>query len=340
MKRVIVLMLLTISLAALWSASAEDILKSRDVIAYNCDAGLFLMDVNTGNEIQITTANEVNNVIWSKDGKVLYRTFYNKDYDSYRDEFELFQISLPSLEETRLMSTIIDGNTVIDVEIALGADNNVYVIGKNHGYDEEREQAFYDSTINSYYNIVTKQFISLPKNNKKEPELLQIKKLKPVVTEGYFIKNQIIEEYASKHYELFVNKSQQKNGEFTRLTKYGAPQDNINLHEKPVDFMVSPNDSVIVYCYYYYYSDPGGDYAYTCAVSIDGIHQQFLTSPAGINDDDCFVWTDDSRLIFSQAIENNEGGQNLCILGKDWKISVLKPFEAYDIPDVFYRYKQ
>lgn len=338
-KLLITVMLLTI-VFALSSVTAEEILSGKDVIAYKSKVGLFLMDADSGNEIMVPTANEIDDVFWDKTGARLFRTMAQPAPDQ-EFIFELYEVILPALSEVKLTEQQYDNfdNTIDDIAAGMGTDGKIYVSSFMWSYLADgtpyktnlRTWGFYDLEKNTY------QALENPSNFK--PEYYSPKMLKSVTSEGYGITNQLVDDGGQPRFELFnvLSKGDEK-PVFTPLTFWEAPAPNIHLKLIPTDFLLSPNDSLVVYSYHYFTNDPNSDLPYTWVCSRDGKRKKFLSDTIGVTMDHTMVWTSGSRLIYLTKDKENDSTL-LCLLQKDLSVKELKKFEAQDTPFLYYRYR-
>jgi hypothetical protein len=340
MKQLFVLCIMILASLALWGQKAEDILKSKHVIAYTGYTGTYLMDINTGKEVEIPLQDDTYQLIWDKSGTRLFRVIYNKNFGTQEDFFALREIQLPAFTEVDLMSTPVDGSYVLNVEAALGEDGNIYLYELLSEYDEYEAEYYSDWYVTYFYNPVSNKIEELSEGQNSAKDYLP-PNFKPVVTKGYGIYNKQIDETTTNHYELFItDKPDAKEPVYRRLTTFKPTKQNINLNGKLIDFWVSPNDSLIAYSYHYYISDPGGDFGYTMVTSRDGKKNMYISDVSSLKIKKDITWSADSRLIYCTDDTENEDNIKLCTLNRHWKVKTLKTMSKDSYPKLYYRYKK
>jgi hypothetical protein len=339
MKRILILCAILLAGLALWSQTAAEILSSKDVIAYVCNAGAFLLDVNTGKEVKIPMQGGVTSMLWDKTGTHLYRVNYIQNFGSGSDSLMLSEIQLPSLQEKVLLDIPVDGSVTLNLSVEMGTDGRIYLYELIEEYDEYEDEYYRDWYVYYFYNPETGKMEEM-KEGEMSAATYSPAYLKKIVTDGYGIKNEFTEHPSGLLYELFITDNPKtQNPQYRQLTHFDPQGENINPNGKLTDFWVSPNDSLIVYSYHYYISDPGGDFGFNHVITRDGKKTLPIPMASSIKEMKGMTWTPDSRLIFCQEQEKPEAKVLLCVMNKDLKAKTLKTLDQYDYPKVYYRHR-
>lgn len=339
MQRIIILIIMILTSLGLWSQTAEQILKSNDVIAYNCELGIFLMDVNTGKEVKVPSVAPATQLIWDKTGSRLFAVWYNKNYVTKVDTLKISEIKLPSLQEVEIINMNADGTIDANIEVGLAEDGRLYIFELIIDYDYEVNEKYYTWYVNYYIDLQSNQLMELPEGEFSPPGYYP-PYLKKIVTEGYGIKNLWLFGVNPARYELFISdEPDAPKPDYKQLTLLNPPSEYFYLHGDPIEFWVSPNDSLIVYSYHYYINDPEIDYGYSLVISRDGKKQQVVTNANPISKSKNTLWTKDSRLIYCQSASETENKVNLNILDKNFQVKTLKSLPEFDFPIISYRHK-
>ncbi len=340
MKRILILCTLLLAWLALWSQTAGEILNSKDVIAYINKAGVFLMDVNTGKEVKVPVSGESTSLIWDKTGSHLYRVNYSQNFGSSSDTLLLSEIQLPSLQEKILLDIPVDASVTLNLSPQLGTDGRIYLYELQEEYDEYDDEYYKEWYVNYYYNPETGKMEEMEEGEMSAATYFP-SYLKKIVTDGYGIKNEFAEHPSGLLYELFITDNPDAaKPVYRQLTHFDPKGEEINPNGNLTDFWVSPNDSLIVYSYHYYISDPGGDFGYNHVITRDGKKTIPIPIASAIKELTSMTWTPDSRLVFCRSVEQPKGTVELCILDKNWKVRTLKSLDEYDFPKVYYRHSQ
>jgi hypothetical protein len=339
MKILITATLLILIICTLTSVEFKDIIGSNDVMAYTLNGQLFIMDINTGYELELDAEIMVEDVIWDRKGKQIYYSILASENSSLNTQnLVLYKITPPILKPIQLAECKYDDKDQDFVEIRLGKDGNIYFIGKKYPRNADWDKTDPHETLLGYYNPPSNKYINDLQAIQKIPEYYNSSVLNNITTKDYTIKSIISHDSGFNHPELYILKSYHNEGEeFRRLTNFGPRQKTINIKDTDIDFMISPNDSLIVYSYHYCYSKLDEDFAYSCVASLDGKYSEFLTLESGLFNANRFFWTRDSRLVFLQEVDNVKGGWKICLLDKKRQIKVLKVLGDYDIVELFYR---
>ena len=326
----LLLLLFTLSL---WGATAETILASKHVLAYSTPDTLYLMDVNTGKNVLVPTSTPTTTILWSIDGKRLFRTYYN-----YSDSLCLYEVLLPSLKEKQLGYINLSDTYYSNIKADLKTDGNIYISGEWEEYDEYEDDYYWESGILKSYDLKTGVFGD-PTSESYKYSVYEPKKIKPIVTSGYGIINKIADEPAPMHYELYITDNPNaKDPVYRRLTTLDYKAKEINPVLKDINFQVSPNDSLVVLSHHYYISDPGGDFGYNTLVSKNGKNSVFISEAFDISSSNAIRWTSDSRLIFIRYENGERAGWSINIIEKNWKERQLKYIDSMYSPQISYRY--
>lgn len=337
MKRMLVLCALILMNLVLWGQTAKEILNSKDVLAYVSNDGIYLMDVNTGKEVKVPVSGSTTKLIWDLTGTKLYRVDYRKDYAAYKDTLLLTEILLPSLQEKVLLDVPVDGSLTLNLSAELGTDGMIYLYEYLEEYDEYEDDYYSDWYVNYFFNPEIGKMIEMEEGS-MSAKTFKPAYLKDIVTDGYGIKNELVEHPSGQLYELFItDKPKADKPVYRQLTRFDAKGENINPNGNLSEFWVSPNDSLIVYSYHYYISDPGGDFGYSHVISRDGKKSLHIPIASTVKELKCLTWTPDSRLLFCRSIEEPEAKIELCIMDKNFKVKTLKSLDEYDFPKFYYR---
>lgn len=340
MKHCIALCLMVLVCLSMWGQKAEDILKSKDVIAYSVGTSAYLMDVNTGKEVQMPIDDYTTQFIWDKTGTRLFRTYLDDDYFSGKSTFLFTEIKLPSLTEEIIINVPVDGFVVRKVEAVIAEDGNLYLYELMAEYDEYDDQIGHNWYVTYYYNLTNNKLEELAEGQRSPADYLTPYSRK-IVTENDKITNRLVLKPEPEHYELFtISNPKAAEPTYKQLTTFKPKAGVYNILNQKNEFWVAPNDSLIVFSYHYYISDPGGDFGYTQVISKDGKKSMFISDISPLQQMQDIAWTNNSRLIFCQKVTQPEEKKAMVVLNKNWTVKTLKTFNNDSYPNIYYRYKK
>jgi hypothetical protein len=353
-KLLLLTILLILFASVLWCSVAEEILLSPDVMIYQCQGNLFLMDANTGKQVAVETENPCQYLTWSANGRSLYyqnlESLGENSENGYdlRYTLNIYEKDLATGNETTLLTTTVDGPDMFNIELLRGPGDSLYVNGVINDYGNyTMEDGITVSSNMAYrfgvgaFNLKTHSWAVLPRID-DDPAPYSDKKEMDVRTEGFGIINKKVNDTSVNntpmpHYELYINKAAKgQPANYVKLTTFDKKDDLHFLYNYKIKFSLSPDKKNVIYSYRYRISDPNGFFGLTYVSSLDGLHKQELYDSWALDTPLVSNWTKDGRIVFVQPDPEDEFIYYVSILGKDWKVKQLT--SALDsVPYIYYR---
>jgi len=340
MRRIFALVLMLCLSLSLFSQTASEILASNSVLAYQLDTNTYLMDVNTGKEISLPNGDQTTKLLWNSDGSRLFRFLYSQAGGGSKNRALISEILLPSLKEKVLLDTTFVDYDLIKMDLVLGVDKRIYLIELVEEYDDWYYDYYDEWFVSCYIDLDTNKRHEL-KFGELSAESYYPPKHKKILSEGNGIQNQFLSSSEPKHNELFITDDPKaSNPTFRQLTQYADQIKTGKLTEDMIFFMVSPNDKLIVYNYYY--TEPTNQFmplGYTQVISRDGKQSLLISDKVALKEMTYLTFTDDSRLLFGKSDSKEREKKSICIMSQDFKLKTLKSFTHAKNPVFYYRYR-
>lgn len=378
MKQLATIFMCLTAAISLFSVKAEQILSSNDVIAYHTNGQAYLMDVNTGNEIKVKTSTETQMMLWSIDGQHLYRAYYYAEDGAAEGIYrlKLYEIQLPSLQDVLLTEIVIDEPDLSNVRLALGKNDVIYIMKTVKWTNEEKQEKSFETVCGKYAPSYVKYNIqNFDEGN--TPDLYVDRLHNKVSMKGFKIENKLVDDKVlGNHYELFAISESEEIAEgkvgVIQLTSYLNIESIrlIKLHQKKLDYVLSPDGNKMLVTYHYYFEDPKSDYAQSYLVSLKPEEITYETvdkelydeekgkwmmtkynelktqiklligDTAGVTNDSWYEWTKDGRLVYAKEFDMFTEKMKICVNGVLLLEKILKSYKGYDSSYIYYRYKE
>lgn len=292
MRSLLVILFIFIVFTSLSALSVSELLNSKDVIGYIYQHNLYLMDVNTGYDIQLISNNLVESFCWDYTGSRIYYL----QRDRATNVLSGFKLSLPDLQVNKLFEKKIvlpmesTGLEVEHLEIKLSPDWGIHVMyGFGLGYVSE--------SFEYAYQFKTQKLRLM---NWEKGHSMSIYEPFPVMytTDA---DTKLITRKSGKYLDLYVqnnteNQLSQNQDNYRRLS------DTRDIDREPLftdgefSYNISSDNQSVVFGFEEFSADLM--HGRTYIVNMDGSHQQLLNLDCIPGNNFQFGWTSDNRLVY------------------------------------------
>lgn len=262
---------------------------NSDLVGCAAQGSLFLIDINTGEEIGLVTDGEVFDLLWDPSCERLYYLEVDRELT-----LDCLTLDLQDLKGEPVFSLKVDQQMIDewdterffgDAWLFLNKEGSIS-LAVEYRYQNEYWQGY--DTLNRYYESVDdtlREFHPEAKPNKFNP-------YKPLASED--LNAGIVNRMAKGIRELHVVN---ENGSYRRLTNTEEiERETDGWFEANLDFSTSPDGSVVAFVCYTCEAD--ALYGETLIINRDGSYQQLLSNMQMVGRDMYYAWTRDNRFLY------------------------------------------